>query len=177
VRDHQGFVVGFTGRTLLTPAEMAEQEAKTGRPVAKWIHGRDYVKFPDKNKQELFITSLLFNWYRAKKQLGADKELIMVEGPLDGFRLEEAGIMNWVATLGTTFTPVQRGLLVDAGVNKIRCAYDADETLPNGQNPGDDGYERIKDIIGNLIELERVALPLGKDPGSMSIEEIHRTFA
>jgi hypothetical protein len=170
VRDHQGFVVGFTGRTLLTPDEMQEQELKTGRPVAKWIHGRDYVKFPDKSKQELFITSLLFNWYNAKKHLGADKELVMVEGPLDGFRLEEAGIMNWVATLGTTFTPVQRGLLVDAGVNKIRSAYDPDIA-------GDGGYDKIKNIIGNLIELERVKLPRGMDPGSMTVEQIHSAFA
>lgn len=175
VRDHQGFVIGFTGRTLLTLEEIEEQEKRTGYPVGKWIHGRDYVTFPNKNKQELFITSVLFNWYRAKKRLGIDKELIVVEGPLDGMRLEEAGIQNWVATLGTTFTPIQRSLLVDAGVNKLRCAYDSD-ILSDGRRPGDEGWKRLTEIVGNLMDLERVQLPAGKDPGEMTVDEIHQIF-
>lgn len=175
VRDHQGFIIGFTGRTLLTPTQIEKQEAKTGRKIGKWIHGRDYVIFPNKEKQELFITSVLFNWYRAKKRLGVDKELIVVEGPLDGMRLEEAGIQNWVATFGTTFTPIQRSLLVDAGVNKLRCAYDSD-VLPNGRRPGDDGWKLLTEIVGNLMDLERIQLPLGKDPGEMTVDEIRQVF-
>lgn len=176
LRDHQGFVVGFTGRTLLTPEEMKAESERTGRPVRKWIHGRDYVKFPDRDRQDLFITSILYNWHRAKKHLGQDRELIIVEGPLDGYALQQAGIFNWAATLGTTFTPIHRGLLVDVGVNKIRCAYDADETLPSGKTPGDDGYEAMGDIVGDLIELERVGLPIGMDPGSMTPEQIQLAF-
>jgi DNA primase len=176
VRDHQGFVIGFTGRTLLTPEQIREQEEKTGRKVGKWIHGRDYVIFPNKDKQELFITSVLFNWHRAKRRLGVDKELIVVEGPLDGMRLEEAGIQNWVATFGTTFTPIQRSLLVDAGVNKLRCAYDSD-VLPDGRRPGDDGWELLTEIVGNLMDLERVQIPAGKDPGGMTVNEVRQVFA
>ena len=167
VRDHESHLVGFTGRTLVS------EEERANKKVIKWLHGRDYALFP--KVSDFFVTSLLFNWHNAKKHLGEGKELIVVEGPLDGMRLEEAGIYNWVATLGTTFTPVQRSLLIDAGVNKIWCAYDADE-LHDGRRPGDSGWMRMKQIVGNLIELERVELPEGKDPGSMSVQEVLQVF-
>ena len=172
IRDHQGFVVGFTGRTLYEK----EWFEKKGLKYVKWIHGRHFDKFPNKN--ELFISSVLFNLHNAQKYINTKncKKIILVEGPFDGMKLEMAGVHNWVATLGTSFSAVQKSLLVKAGITDIFVAYDNDKAMSSDQlGAGDRGYEKVIKTVGNLMNVRRVALS-DKDPGEMSTDEIQKTF-
>jgi len=172
VRDHEGYLVGYTGRTV-RPKEYFEEK---GIKYAKWVHGRHYHKWPQRG--ELFTSSILFNLHRAKKFLSLKKELILVEGPLDGMKLEEAGIHNWVATLGTSFCATHRTLLVQHGINDLYVAYDADDPskYKDKESPGEKGWVRMQRVVGDIFNLHRVELPMERDCGDMSVEELHETF-
>lgn len=172
VRDHEGYLVGYTGRTV-HPESYFE---KRGLIYSKWVHGKHYNKWPQRG--DLFTSSILFNLFRAKKYLEPHKRLILVEGPLDGMKLEEAGIHNWVATLGTNFCQAHRTLLMKYGVKQLYVAYDNDDPAKykDNQSPGEKGWERIHRIVGNLFELHKVQLPPDSDCGELDIEQLQSIF-
>jgi len=172
VRDHDGHLVGYTGRTLHPP----EYFERRGLVYAKWVHGRHYNNWPKRG--DLFTSSILFNLYRAKRFLEPQHTVILVEGPLDGMRLEEAGIHNWVATLGTSFCQAHRTLLVQYGIKEIWVAFDADdpEKYKDKKAPGDKGWERMQRIVGDLFAMRRVSPPPGNDWGDLSAEQTKQIF-
>jgi len=155
VRDHDGHLVGYTGRTVHPPKYFEER----GVLYKKWVHGRHYNHWPQRG--DIFTSSILYNLYRAKNYLEPHRRIILVEGPLDGMKLEEAGIHNWVATLGTSFCNAHRTLLMKYNVREIYVAYDNDDPnkYANKQNPGEKGWERLQRIVGDLFTLKRVELP------------------
>lgn len=171
VRDHDGFLVGYTGRTI----HSEDYFKNKGLDYKKWIHGRHFNYW---SKDDSFKTgSILFNLYRAKRFLNEKRSIILVEGPLDGMKLEMANIHNWVATLGTKFSYSHRTLLVKYGITDLHVAYDND--LPKGPKntkAGDDGWKRTERIVGDLFHLHKVELPLGKDCGDLTVEELHNIF-
>ena len=165
IRDHEGFLVGYTGRTIHPESYFTDK----GVQYTKWIHGRHYNQWP--RRGDLLISSLLFNLNRAKRCLGSHKRMIVVEGPLDGMKLEMAGIHNWVATLGTTFCANHRTLLVKYGVTNLYVAYDNDVET----HAGDKGWERLKRVVGDIFDIHRVEIP-GHDCGDLSIEQLQILF-
>jgi DNA primase len=170
IRDHEGFLVGYTGRTIHPESYFTSK----GLEYKKWLHGRYLNKW---SGGELFTGSILFNLYRAKRFINESKSIILVEGPLDGMKLEMANIHNWVATLGTNFCYSHRTLLVKYGVTNLYVAYDND--MPKGEQnrkAGDEGWKRLQRIVGDLFHLHKVELPLGKDCGDLSIEELQKIF-
>mgnify|MGYP000968529860 CR=1 FL=1 len=162
VRDHQGFLVGFSGRTIVDESEWEMQGIKE-----KWLHGRYFDRFPIKG--EFNTSSVLFNLHNAKSFMGSDRRLFLVEGPLDGLKLEMAGIHNWIATLGLHFDYRHRILLVKYGINRISIAYDGDEA-------GDSACIKLKKSFGDLFNADRIELPKDKDPGDLSVDEIKKIF-
>lgn len=171
VRDNDGHLVGYSGRTIHPESFFVERGVK----YAKWLHGRHYHRRPQRG--EFFTSSILFNLNRAKRRLSHSSQLILVEGPLDGMKLEEAGIHNWVATLGTNFCAPHRTLLVQYGVTDLYVAYDNDVPKgPKQKKAGDDGWKRIERVVGTLINLHRVVLPPGKDCGDMLVPALQELF-
>ncbi len=172
VRDHDNHLVGYTARTVHSPEYFEKRDLR----YSKWVHGRHYNRWPQRG--DIFTSSILFNLNNAKNHLGTEKKMILVEGPLDGMRLEEAGIHNWVATLGTSFCNAHRTLLVKYGVKHLYVAYDNDdpEKYIDKQNPGERGWERLKRIVGDLFELKRVELPSGTDCGDLDVDTIKKIF-
>lgn len=167
IRDHDAHLIGYTGRTILSEDYFDRRNLK----YSKWVHGRHYHLKP--NPGELFTGSLLFNLCNAKKY----RKLILVEGPLDGMKLEEAGIHNWVATLGTAFCHPHRTLLVNNGVTDLYVAYDNDAPKgPKQIKGGDLGWERMERIVAGLFNLHRIILPVGKDCGDLPIDELQMIF-
>lgn len=170
IRDHDGFLVGYTGRTIHPESYF---EAK-GIQYRKWTHGRHYNQWPKVG--DLLISSLLFNLNRAKCRLGQQRNIIIVEGPLDGMKLEMAGIHNWVATLGTSFCANHRTLLVKYGVTDLYVAYDNDEERgPTKRKAGEDGLVRLKRVVGDIFNVHRVEIP-GHDCGDLSTEQLQQIF-
>lgn len=146
VRDHDGRLVGFTGRTVLPDEQITHDHPK-------WVHGRYFDRFAG----ELKTSSILFNLHRAKDHLRMHR-VLMCEGPFDGFAFQMADVLNWVCTLGTSFQPQHRTLLIQYGVNEIITAYDPD---PAGQA----AHRRVCDIVGDLIRVTPMG-GLEGDPGS-----------
>lgn len=172
VRDHEDFLVGFTGRTVHDKSWFIDRELN----YAKWLHGRYYDRLP-KDDDPFFTGSVLFNLYRAKTYLQPHRRLILVEGPLDGLKLEMYGIYNWVASLSTAFGPAHRSLLVQHGVSDLYVAYDNDpRKQPDKPTSSEVAWNRIQTVVGDLFRLHRVELPLGIDPGDMDEEPIREVF-
>ena len=172
VRDHEGHLIGYTGRTVHPPKHFEDRDLK----YMKWVHGRHYNRWPKRG--DLFTSSILYNLFQAKRYLGISKKLILVEGPLDGMKLDEAGIHNWVATLGTSFCHAHRTLLIKHGVTDLYVAYDNDDPTKykDNQSPGEKGWERMQRIVGDLFQLHRVLLPQGKDCGDLNTQLLREIF-
>ena len=169
VRDDAGFLVGYTGRTVHGP----EYFSKRDIIYRKWVHGRYFHQWPRPN--DFFTSSVLYNLFNAKKYLESHGKIILVEGPLDGLKLEEAKIHNWAATFGTNFCFTHKSLLTKFGVKDIYVAYDND--IPKGidkMNAGESGWEKIKKTAGDLFNLHRIYLPPGRDCGSLTLNEINQ---
>jgi DNA primase len=105
VRDVQGRSIAFGGRSLedgVTP---------------KYINTRDTLLF---HKQEtLFALDL------ARRQIGQERQAVIVEGYMDTLMAHQHGYRNVVATLGTAITDRQLRLL-RRQVDEIVLALDAD---------------------------------------------------
>ena len=172
VRDHDSHLVGYTARTI----HDRDWFDKRGIKYAKWLHGRHYHRFPKTG--EFLTSSVLFNLHRARKHLGLQRKMILVEGPLDGFKLEMAGIHNWVATLSTSFGPVHKTLLVRYGVTELLCAYDNDVRKQiDKPTSSEKAWTRMEKYVGDLFHLHRVSLPVGRDLGAMNVPEIKEIFS
>ena len=174
IRDHEGHLVGYTGRTI----HKEEYFTRRSLEYKKWIHGRHYNRWPKKGEREFFTGSILYNLHRAKNYLNLSKKLILVEGPLDGMKLQEAGIYNWVATLSTNMCNAHRSLLIQHGVTDLYCAYDNEDPskYKDGLSPGEKGWLRTKRIVGDLFNLHRVKLPIDRDCGDLSVPELQEIF-
>lgn len=171
IRDHEGFLVGYTGRTVHEP----EYFETKGIPYRKWLHGRNYHLYPKNG--ELFTSSILFNLYNSKQYLGSHNRMILLEGTTDGMKLQEAGIHNWCSTLSSTLCPAQRTLLVQAGVTDLYIAYDNDVPKgPKQKRAGEEGWKRAQRVVGDLFRLHRVPLPEGKDCADHNTKELQEIF-
>lgn len=163
IRDIDGRIVGFTGRTIWPEDQWT---ARGILPGQKWLHGIDYVQY----KRDGFHKSIiLFNLYNAKNYLGESRSLFIVEGPFDGFKLSMAGIENWVALLGSSISSQQISLLVGCGISNVRIAMDNDLA---GKNASD----KIKKELLKYFNVSVINLPEGKDPGDLTIEQVKEIF-
>lgn len=121
---------------------------------SKWTNG--------KTKTGLY----LFNWWKAQAFIEKSKTVILVEGPMDVLRLEEAGIHNSLALFGTSLSDNQQILLEKSGAMNAVLLLDNDKA----------GEEGIATISKKLERSYRIYSPnvFGsvKDPGDMSVAEI-----
>lgn len=167
--DYKGHVIGFGGRV------MDDSQPK-------------YLNSPD---SEIFNKRYnLYGLNFARKHIGNQKTLILVEGYMDLISLYQFGIRNTVATLGTALTDEQASLIKryadtlvlsydsdQAGINASMRAIDilekhsiAVKILDLGDSKDPDefvrehGMARMYDSIENAVEATRFKLKiLAKD--------------
>lgn len=156
IRDLDGYLVGFSGRTIYKEEDWSKYQIK-----AKWTHGRYFDQWPREN--EFSVGTILYNFFHSKTY----KKLIVVEGILDGLRLSEANIENWIAIFGTNLTANQRNLLVNAGVNELTLAFDPDKA-------GDTASNKIKKQLEDLFHIKQVKLP--NDPAELQLSTLREIF-
>lgn len=136
IRDYNGDIVGLGGRVL-----------ESSLPK--------YLNTPE---TELFSKrKILYGLFQAKDALRQANEAIVVEGYIDCIKLQQSGINNVVATMGTALTSEQARLL-QRYCEKALLLYDGDEA---GQRETLRAIE-IMGIAGNEVSV--VSLPLGEDP-------------
>ena len=150
VRNEDNILVGFSGRSLYDDIYREKLEE------SKWKHSANLERY-----QPFYTGSILYNLNNAKKC--NTKKIIIVEGPLDGLKLEQAGIKNWVAILGTSFSETAKTLLLGTSFQYVDIALD----------PDDAGLKSAKKIGKTLKEYFSVRIiQLPADPGDCSIPQL-----
>lgn len=160
VRDEYTQLIGFSGRTIHPESEWVDRNIES-----KWIHGRYYDRWS--NHGEFLKTKILYNLCYSKIHARKLNTMILVEGPFDGFKLQESGVRNWCALLGTSFDDYQAQLLIKNGINNLVLAFDPDKA-------GDHLAAVISEQFKHILNITNCQLQ--KEPGDMSIEEIHAKF-
>ncbi len=116
----------------------------------------------------------LFNLQRARTRCRQSGEVIIVEGYFDLIALDQAGVENVVATLGTALTP-EHVRVLKGHAQRMVLVYDGDAA-------GRKAAERSHEIFGRQAVEARVAvLPEGHDPDSFvarhGVEAFHKLVA
>jgi len=140
--DHQGRVVGFSGRVL----DASIKEAK-------------YINSPE--TQLYHKSQLLFGYSILKNIIKKEEEVIVVEGELDALSSYQAGVEHVVAIKGSALTDAQAKLL-SRTVKRVVLALDADMA-------GREATARAIQVV-QPYDLNLRVLPLigGKDPDEIA---------
>ncbi|MEG0297840.1 MAG: DNA primase [Clostridium sp.] len=136
VFDYRGKVIGFGGRVL-----------DDSKP--KYLNSPETLVFQKGTN--------LYGLNFALKQTMKERYFIIVEGYMDVIALNQSGITNVVASLGTALTESQ-AMLLKRYADKVIIAYDADVA---GQNATLRGLEVLRSVIHDVRVL---SIPSGKDP-------------
>lgn len=142
IRDRRGRVIAFSGR-ILGPGE------------PKYLNSPDTPLF-DKGRT-------LFNLDKASPASRESKRVIVVEGQMDVIALDQAGIGEAVAPLGTALTEAQLGLLWRLSPAPILC-FDGDSA---GRKAAVRAALRALPHVGPDRSLSFVSLPAGQDPDDL----------
>lgn len=140
--DHQGRVVGFSGRVM----DASIKEAK-------------YINSPE--TQLYHKSQLLFGYSTLKNIIKKEEEVFIVEGELDALSSYQAGVENIVAIKGSALTDAQAKLL-SRTVKRVVLALDADAA-------GREATARAIQVV-QPYDLNLRVLPLtgGKDPDAIA---------
>jgi len=136
IRNHQGHLIGFGGRTL-------------GADDAKYINSPDGPLY---NK-----SVALFGLPLAKEAIRKSKSVILVEGYFDVAACHRIGIQNVVAVSGTALTP-QHVQVVKRNAEHILLCMDQDIA---GQQAAERAFLLCK---AQDLDVRALTLPAGKDP-------------
>jgi DNA primase len=142
IRDRQGRVIGFGGRSL-----------DGGEP--KYLNSPETEVF-EKGRH-------LFGLDRAAEAIRRDDRAVVVEGYFDVIALHAAGIANCVAALGTALSShqiTQLGRLCDS--KRLILNFDADGAGIRAAQRAIGEVEQ--QALQGLLELRVLQLPAGKDP-------------
>ena len=114
-----------------------------------------YINTPE---TELYSKrQVLYGLYQARQAIRSNNEAVLLEGYMDCIKLQQAGISNCVASLGTALTPEQARLLCRYTEN-VLILYDGDEA---GQR---ETLRAIDVLAEEALKVQVVTLPAGKDP-------------
>ena len=137
-----GQVIAFGGRTL-----------KTDKSVAK------YVNSPE---TEIYVKNQsLYGIYFAKTEIIRQRKCILVEGYLDVLSMHQLGILNVVASSGTSLTAGQVAL-IKRFADDVTIIYDGDSAGIHAALRG------IGLVLKGDLNVRVVLLPDGEDPDSFA---------
>lgn len=140
IHSVSGRVIAFGGRTL-----------KSGHPAMK------YVNSPE---SEIYVKSnSLYGIYFAKNEISRRDKCFLVEGYLDVLSMHQLGIINVVASSGTSLT-VQQIRLIKKFTSNVTIMYDGDSAGIQAAMRG------IGLILKEGMNVKVVLIPDGDDPDS-----------
>lgn len=114
-----------------------------------------YINTPE---TELYSKrQVLYGLYQARQAIRSSNEAVLLEGYMDCIKLQQAGINNCVASLGTALTLEQARLLCRY-TESVLILYDGDEA---GQR---ETLRAIDILAEEALKVQVVTLPAGKDP-------------
>ncbi len=124
--DDYKVCVGFSGRTLYDECDKCSlyHDKDKGCPQTN-LEKAYCVKW--KNNDGFNTGHYLYNYWFSKDHILKSGTVILVEGPGDVWKLEEAGIHNAVALFGTNLTDEQRVILERSGALSAVVLLDGDK--------------------------------------------------
>jgi len=141
--DHRGRVIGFGGRALDAYAK------------AKYLNSPETPVF-HKGRA-------LYNLHRARPAAHAAQAVIAVEGYMDVIALDQAGLAQAVAPLGTALTEEQIQLLWRLAPEPVLC-FDGDQA---GLRAAARAVDRVLPVLKPGYSLRFALLPEGLDPDDL----------
>ena len=157
VEGQKGAYDRFRGRILFPIRDISGKLTAFGGRILSG-EGAKYINSPEGplfNKR-----SLLYLLPVAKQAIRQNGCAVVVEGYMDAIRLHLCGFRNSVATLGTSLTMEQAGLLKRMADQALIC-YDSDAA---GQEATLRGMSLLQK---EGLEVSVVSLPRGKDPDEL----------
>lgn len=157
------WAVGFTGRSIYekcskcgfwhSPTGACPSSIEDQINCAKW-----------KNSRGFEAANYLYNYWFARKYILDTSTIILVEGPGDVWRLEEAGIHNSVGLFGADITEEQLTLLESSWAMNVVVMLDNDKA----------GKEAAQTIKQKLSRTHRLFFPTfdAKDVGELQTDTI-----
>ena len=142
IRDKRGRVVGFGGRII----------------------SGDGPKYLNSPETRIFHKgSELYGLYQTRQQNRKVESVIIVEGYMDVVALNQYGITNVVAALGTATTEQHMQQLLRT-TDTVICCYDGDRA---GRDAAWRALENALPVLQDGSQLKFLFLPDGEDPDSM----------
>ena len=156
------YMIGCTGRSIFDKCDQCEKYHATGTcptdnlwKFSKWKHSSGFR-----------ADSILYNMWFAKEFIGKSYTAIIVEGPGNVWKLEEAGFHNSVAIFGSSLSDRQKINLDSSGAMSILILTDNDEA-------GHKAAEQIKSKCQNTYRVFRPTFTKS-DIGEMNKEDIDK---
>ena len=141
-RPVSGRIIAFGGRTL-----------KTDKSVAKYVNSKE---------SEIYVKSRsLYGIYFAKNEMAKMDKVYLVEGYLDVLSMHQLGILNTVASSGTSLT-VEQIRLMKRFTPNVTIMYDGDSAGIHAALRG------INMVLKEDMNVKIVLLPDGDDPDSFA---------
>jgi DNA primase len=166
--DEDGeYMIGCSGRNKFERCERCRlfHQANARCPITK----EEKLKATKwKHSSNFSIESYLYNYCNAKSHILKTHSVILVEGPGDVWRLEEAGIHNSMALLGASLSKNQQIILEQSGAINLLIATDNDDA-------GSKAAYSITQNCNHIFNIHRVVFP-GKDPGGLSVDQAKQIF-
>ena len=155
IHSVSGRVIAFGGRTLLSD-----------KTVAKYVNSKE---------SEIYVKSRsLYGLYYAKNEMARKDKCYLVEGYLDVLSMHQLGIMNVVASSGTSLT-VEQIRLIKRFTENVTIMYDGDSAGIHAAIRG------INMVLREGMNVKVVLIPDGDDPDSYSrkhtLEEVQSFIA
>lgn len=163
IYDETGYyVIGCSGRTIFPKCQICQSYHNGKCPDVGIRHL--YTKWKNNSKFDKRFS--LFNYWFAKKIIKKNKKIILVESPLNVFKLEEAGIHNSLAMFGCELSDFQQIILEKSGAFKIYILTDNDEA-------GILGRQKIRSKLDRTFNVEDLFVPKElNDVGEMKVESV-----
>jgi len=155
--------IGCTGRSIQPECEKCgyyhyENLPCPSNKMEKYRHSK-WI-----NSEGFFKSSVLYNLSKRKDIISNTGTIILVEGPGDVWRLEEAGIHNSVAMFGVFLSESQLDLLLELSISNIVVMTDLDRA-------GSSVLESVYKKCGRMFNIHRIK-PSKKDVGDMTAKEV-----
>lgn len=147
VHTISGRVVAFGGRSLLT----SEEQKKRG--VGKYVNSPESEIYHKKNE--------LYGLFQAKKAIGKEDRVFLVEGYLDVISMHQSGVENVVASSGTSLTKEQVRL-IHRFTENVTVLYDGDAAGIHAALRG------VDMLLSEGLNIKVLLLPDGEDPDSFA---------
>jgi len=151
IRNEQGRIVGFSGRTLLQDPKAAKYVNSPETPIFRKSH-------------------ILYALDRARREIVETREAIVCEGQIDVIRCHQAGFKTAVAAQGTAFTE-DHARMLKRYADGVVLVFDSDSA---GRNAS------LKAAIIFMkagLAVRVASLPQGEDPDSLILKQGREAFA